>query len=133
MRIGMATDHGGFALKEELAARFRSAGHEVIDFGAHRLDPEDDYPDFVVPLALAVAGRKVDRGVAVCASGVGATACANKIPGVRACLIRDRFTARQGTEDDHMNILCLGGRTEGSAAPERCLSPDGVPRGHTRR
>jgi ribose 5-phosphate isomerase B len=111
----MAADHGGFALKEELAAQLRSAGHEVVDFGAHRLDPEDDYPDFVIPLAQAVAGGKVHRGVAVCGSGVGAAVCANKIPGVRACLIHDHFTARQGTEDDHMNILCLGGRTEGPA------------------
>jgi ribose 5-phosphate isomerase B len=111
----MASDHGGFALKAELAAQLRSAGHEVVDFGAHRLDPEDDYPDFVIPLAQAVARGEVDRGVAVCGSGVGASVCANKIPGVRACLIHDHFTARQGTEDDHMNILCLGGRTEGSA------------------
>jgi ribose 5-phosphate isomerase B len=115
MRIGMAADHGGFALKKELAAQLRSAGHEVVDFGANRLDPEDDYPDFVIPLAQAVAGGKVDRGVAVCGSGVGAAVCANKISGVRACLIHDHFTARQGTEDDHMNILCLGGRTEGPA------------------
>jgi hypothetical protein len=81
MRIGMAADHGGFALKEELAAQLRSAGHEVVDFGANRLDPEDDYPDFVIPLAQAVASGKVDRGVAVCGSGVGAAVCANRIPG----------------------------------------------------
>jgi ribose 5-phosphate isomerase B len=114
----MAADHGGFALKEELAAQLRSAGHEVVDFGARRLDPEDDYPDFVIPLAQAVAGGKVDRGVAVCGSGVGAAVCANKIPGIRACLIHDHFTARQGTEDDHMNIICLGGRTEGPAVAQ---------------
>lgn len=118
MRIGLATDHGGFGLKEELAAQIRAAGHEVVDFGAHRLDPEDDYPDFVIPLAQAVVAGTVDRGVAVCGSGVGAAICANKIPGARACLIHDHFSARQGTEDDHMNILCLGGRTVGPAVAQ---------------
>lgn len=115
MRIGIATDHGGFAMKVELMARLREAGHEVVDFGADRLDPGDDYPDFVVPLARAVAEATVERGVAICGSGVGATVCANKIPGVRACLIHDVFSARQGVEDDHMNLICLGGRTEGDA------------------
>ena len=114
MRIGIATDHGGFDLKEKLAARLRDAGHEVIDFGAHKLTPEDDYPDFVIPLGEAVASRKVDRGVAVCGSGVGASVCANKIHGVRACLIEDHFSARQGVEDDNLNLLCLGGRIEGA-------------------
>jgi ribose 5-phosphate isomerase B len=113
MRIGIATDHGGFALKEDLVARIRAAGHEVVDFGAHTLTPDDDYPDFVVPLAQAVAGGKVARGVAICGSGVGASVCANKIAGVRASLIHDHFSAKQGVEDDHMNILCMGGRTVG--------------------
>ena len=116
MRIGIATDHGGFALKEDLAARLRAAGHEVTDFGAYSLQPGDDYPDFVIPLAQAVSAGKVERGVAVCGSGVGACVCANKVPGVHACLIEDHFSARQGVEDDHMNILCLGGRTIGSEA-----------------
>src|SRR5258706_6699231 len=86
MRIGIATDHGGFPLKEQLVVRLKSAGHEVVDFGAHQLTPDDDYPDFVIPLGQAVAGETVDRGVAVCGSGVGASVCANKINGVRACL-----------------------------------------------
>ena len=81
MRVGIATDHGGFGLKEELVARLREAGHEVVDFGAHSLNPGDDYPDFVIPLARAVAAGTVERGVAVCGSGVGASVCANKIPG----------------------------------------------------
>ena len=115
MRVGIATDHGGFGLKEELVARLRAAGHEVVDFGAHRLDPGDDYPDHVIPLARAVAAGTVDRGVAICGSGVGASVCANKVPGVRASLIHDHFSARQGVEDDHMNILCMGGRTVGPA------------------
>src|SRR2546422_6460931 len=113
MRVGIATDHGGFSLKEELVAHLRAAGHEVVDFGAHGLDPSDDYPDFVIPLARAVAAGTVERGVAVCGSGVGASVCANKIPGVRAALIHDHFSARQGVEDDHMNIICMGARTIG--------------------
>ena len=116
MRIGIATDHGGFSLKEDLVARLRAAGHEVVDFGANHLDPGDDYPDFVIPLARAVAEGTVERGVAVCGSGVGASVCANKIPGVRAGLIGDHFSARQGVEDDHMNIISMGGRTLGPFA-----------------
>jgi ribose 5-phosphate isomerase B len=113
MLVGIATDHGGFALKEELVARLQAAGHKVEDFGAHSLQPGDDYPDFVIPLARAVSSGRVERGIAVCGSGVGACVCANKIPGVRAGLIADHFSARQGVEDDHMNIMCLGGRTTG--------------------
>lgn len=113
MRVGIATDHGGFVLKEELVTKLRAAGHEVIDFGALQLNAGDDYPDFVVPLAQAVVAGKVERGVAVCGSGVGAAVCANKLPGIRAALIHDHFSARQGVEDDHMNILCMGGRTVG--------------------
>jgi ribose 5-phosphate isomerase B len=113
MRVAIATDHGGFQLKEELIARIRSAGHEVIDFGSHSLNADDDYPDFVVPLAQAVSAGKADRGVAMCGSGVGAAVCANKVKGAHACLIHDHFSAKQGVEDDHMNILCMGGRTVG--------------------
>jgi ribose 5-phosphate isomerase B len=113
MHVGIATDHGGFALKEDLLARLRAAGHDVVDFGADKLSPDDDYPDFVTPLAQAVAAGTVERGVAVCGSGVGASVCANKTPGVRAALIHDHFSAGQGVEDDHMNILCVGGRVVG--------------------
>ena len=113
MRIGIAPNHGGFGLKEELLGRICAVGHEVVDFGAHSLDPDDDYPDFVVPLGQAVVAGNVDRGVAICGSGVGASVCANKVKGVRACLIHDHFSAKQGVEDDHMNILCMGGRTVG--------------------
>ena len=113
MRVGIATDHGGFGLKEDLVARIRAAGHEVVDFGAHQLRPDDDYPDFVVPLAQAIVAGKVDRGVAICGSGVGASVCANKVAGIRAALIHDHFSAKQGVEDDHMNVICMGGRTVG--------------------
>jgi ribose 5-phosphate isomerase B len=113
MRVGICTDHGGFGLKQDLVTHLRAAGHEVVDFGAHSLDPGDDYPDFVIPLARAVAEGNVERGVAVCGSGVGASVCANKIPGVRAALVHDHFSARQGVEDDNMNIICMGGRAIG--------------------
>ena len=116
MRLGIATDHGGFSLKEDLLARLRAAGHEVIDYGAHELNTVDDYPDFVTPLARDVAAGKVERGIAVCGSGVGASVCANKIPGVRAALVTEHFSARQGVEDDHMNIICMGGRITGPFA-----------------
>jgi len=113
MHIGFATDHGGFGLKEYLVTRLRAAGHDIVDFGADELSPGDDYPDFVIPLAQAVAAGTVERGVAVCGSGVGASVCANKVPGIRAALINDHFSAAQGVEDDHMNIICIGGRTVG--------------------
>ena len=114
-RVGVAADHGGFELKQQLVGRLRMAGHEVVDFGDGRLDPNDDYPDFVVPLARAVARGEVDRGVAICGSGVGACVAANKVPGVRACLIHEIFSAHQGVEDDDMNMICLGGRVLGHA------------------
>jgi ribose 5-phosphate isomerase B len=113
MRVGVATDHGGFALKEELVKQLHESGHEVVEFGAYRPNESDDYPDYVVPLAQAVAAHEVERGLAICGSGVGASVCANKIRGARAGLIHDHFSARQGVEDDDMNILCIGGRTVG--------------------
>jgi ribose 5-phosphate isomerase B len=98
MRVGIATDHGGFGLKEELVAELVKAGHDVVDFGAHTLSPDDDYPDYVLPLARAVVEGKVERGIAICGSGVGASVCANNVRGVRAALIHDHFSARQGVE-----------------------------------
>ena len=110
MRVGLAADHGGFELKEQIKGEIRSLGHEIEDFGAYEYDPADDYPDFVIPLARAVANQEVERGVAICGSGVGASIAACKIPGVRAALITETYSARQGVEDDNMNIMCLGGR-----------------------
>ena len=115
MKIGFATDHGGYILKEPILKALRDSGHEVQDFGAYRLDPEDDYPDFVIPLARAVAQGEVERGIAICGSGVGASFAANKVPGVRSALIHESFSAHQGVEDDDMNLLCLGGRVVGFA------------------
>ena len=109
MIVGIAADHGGFELKAQLTGVLKAAGYEVTDFGDHELVKEDDYPDFVVPLARAVAKGEIARGVAICGSGVGACVVANKVPGVRACLIHENFSAHQGVEDDDMNIICLGG------------------------
>jgi ribose 5-phosphate isomerase B len=115
MQIGIAADHGGFGLKEQLAQSLRESGHEVVDFGAYQLTPGDDYPDFIIPLARAVAAKEVERGVALCGSGVGASIAANKVAGVRAGLIHDVFSAHQGVEDDDMNMFCLGGKVIGPA------------------
>ena len=118
MRVGIATDHGGFQLKEELVSHLRKAGHDVVDFGAYSINPGDDYPDFVIPLARAVSAGHVERGLAVCGSGVGACVCANKIPGVRAGLVQDHYSAHQGVEHNDMNILCIGGRVVGALVAE---------------
>jgi len=115
MKIGIAADHGGFAMKEKLTESLRGSGYEVVDFGAYQLTPDDDYPDFIFPLARAVAAREVERGVALCGSGIGASIAANKVAGVRAGLVHDVFSARQGVEDDHMNVFCRGGKVIGSA------------------
>jgi len=115
MRVGIASDHGGFALKGEVVPWLRSLEYEVVDFGAHQLNPADDYPEFIIPLARAVGAGQIERGVALCGSGVGASIAANKVPGVRAGLIHDVFSAHQGVEDDDMNVICLGGKVVGAA------------------
>ncbi len=118
MIIGIAADHGGFDLKKIIHDFLVNQKHEVIDFGAYENNPADDYPDFVIPLAKAVAEKKTERGIAICGSGVGAAIAANKVAGVRAALIQDYFSAHQGVEDDDMNLLCLGGRVTGVMAAE---------------
>ena len=115
MRVGIAADHGGFTLKEGLAKSLRGSGYEVVDFGAHQMDPEDDYPDFIIPLARAVAAGEVAAEWPFAGSGVGASVAANKVPGVRAGLIHDVFSAHQGVQDDNMNVFCLGGQVIGPA------------------
>jgi ribose 5-phosphate isomerase B len=114
-RIGVAADHGGFELKGYIVERLRQAGYKVTEFGNRRLKLDDDYPDFVIPLARAVARGKVNRGIAICGSGVGACVVANKVAGVRASLIHETFSAHQGVEDDDMNMICLGGLVVGHA------------------
>jgi ribose 5-phosphate isomerase B len=115
IRVGIAADHGGFDLKEKLKAALTDAGYDVEDFGAHNLVIGDDYPDFVVPMARAVAAGKVNKGIAICGSGVGACVATNKITGIRAALITDIFSSHQGVEDDNMNVMCLGGQVTGYA------------------
>jgi ribose 5-phosphate isomerase B len=114
-RIGIAADHGGFELKEFLAAKLRAAGYAVTDFGDGQLQLDDDYPDFIIPLARAVATGSVDRAIGICGSGVGAAIAANKVAGVRARLIDENFSAHQGVEDDDLNLICLGGLVIGHA------------------
>ncbi|GLH73417.1 ribose-5-phosphate isomerase [Geothrix limicola] len=111
--IGIASDHGGHDLKQYLVGRLRQAGYDVTDFGNAHPIPEDDYPDVVVPLARAIADDRIARGVAICGSGVGACVVANKVPGVRACLIHESYSAHQGVEDDDLNLICLGGLVVG--------------------
>ncbi|MEI6140372.1 MAG: RpiB/LacA/LacB family sugar-phosphate isomerase [Mariniphaga sp.] len=113
MKIGIASDHGGFELKQLLMERLAKSDYTIVDFGNESYDSNDDYPDYIVPLAEAVANGEIEKGIAVCGSGVGATIAANKVQGARAALITDHFAAHQGVEDDNMNVICLGGRITG--------------------
>lgn len=113
--VGIAADHGGYDLKEYLAGKLREAGYTVTDFGDGPPKQDDDFPDFIIPLSRAVAAGTVTRGIAVCGSGVGAAVCANKVAGVRACLIHENFSAHQGVEDDDLNLICFGGLVVGHA------------------
>ena len=113
MTIGIAADHGGFKLKEELIAVLKNQGYKIIDFGAYEFISDDDYPEFIIPMAKAVKNKEVYRDFAICGSGVGACVAANKVAGVRAALIADSFSAHQGVEDDDMNVMCLGGQITG--------------------
>src|SRR5271166_702113 len=121
MKIGIAADHGGYEMKQKIHILLNAKGHKVLDFGNVQYDRDDDYPDFAVPLARAVADGVVERGVLLCGSGIGASIAANKIEGVRAAVCHDEFSARQGVEDDDMNILCLGGLTTGVAVAWNCV------------
>ncbi len=114
MIVGIASDHGGFETKQILMEHLKSQNYTVIDFGNTVNDSTDDYPDYVIPLARAVVEGKVNRGIAICGSGVGASIAVNKVKGVRAALVHDNFAAHQGVEDDDMNILCMGGRIIGA-------------------
>jgi RpiB/LacA/LacB family sugar-phosphate isomerase len=112
MRIAIAADHAGFPLKQELAPWLRTSGHEVTDLGTNSTDPVD-YPDYSEAVARAVTEGKVERGVLICGSGVGASVAANKVPGIRAGLCHDTYSAHQGVEHDDMNVLVLGARVIG--------------------
>jgi ribose 5-phosphate isomerase B len=115
LRVAVGADHGGFPLKAELTPWLRENGYEVLDMGAEKLIPTDDYPDYALAVAGAVTSGKAQRGIIICGSGIGACIVANKIPGVRACPCHDTYSAHQGVEHDNMNVLCLGARVVGGA------------------
>ncbi len=120
MKIAVGADHAGFALKTEVASFLAASGHRVEDVGAYDATPSD-YPDFARAVAQLVASGECERGVLVCGSGVGASIAANKVPGIRAALCHDTFSARQGVEDDDMNVLCLGARVIGPSLAQEAL------------
>ena len=122
MRLAVSADHAGFELKGQVVPWLKSLGHEVLDLGAHVLDPDDDYPDFAAAVARSLTANEAERGVLFCGSGVGACITANKVKGVRACLCHDTYTARQGVEHDAMNVLCVGGRVLGLDQAKEVLS-----------
>lgn len=113
MIVAIGTDHAGFPLKDAVVGAIRAGGHEVLDLGAYEVEPGDDYPDFAARVALAVTDGRAARGILSCGSGVGASIAANKFAGIRAALCHDTFSARQGVEDDAMNVLALGARVLG--------------------
>lgn len=113
MRIAIGADHAGFMMKEELAAQIRKLGHDLLDVGARHSDPSDDYPDFAEAVGKAIIEGKAERGVLICGSGVGVSVAANKMPGIRAAVCHDAYSAHQGVEHDNMNVLVLGSRIIG--------------------
>ena len=115
MKLVIASDHAGFALKEEVRAYLTKAGHELVDLGAFRCEPQDDYPDFAERVGEAIRAGEAPRGILICGSGVGVSIAANKIPGIRAAMCHDTYSAHQGVEHDDMNVLVLGARIIGSA------------------
>jgi ribose 5-phosphate isomerase B len=121
MKIAIGADHGGFDLKEELTSFLRKQGHTVLDVGSYD-DRPSDYPDFALAVAEKVVKKKAARGILVCGSGVGACIAANKIPGIRASVSHDTFSAHQGVEDDAMNVLCLGARIIGPRLAEEVVA-----------
>jgi ribose 5-phosphate isomerase B len=122
MIVALGSDHGGFSLKAVVAAAIQRAGHDVLDCGATTLQPDDDYPDFTAAVARAVIDGRAERGIVVCGSGVGASIAANKFRGIRSALCHDTFSARQGVEDDAMNVLALGARVIGPSLAEELVT-----------
>lgn len=117
MKLGIASDHAGFDLKKQLMPVLEGMGHAVTDLGAYNANPSD-YPDFAELIGRAVVEGKVERGILICGSGVGASVAANKVKGIRAGLCHDSYSARQGVEHDDMNVLVLGSRVIGAALAE---------------
>jgi ribose 5-phosphate isomerase B len=121
MIVAVGTDHAGFPLKTTVLQAIRHAGHEVLDCGAAKLEAGDDYPDYARAVATAISDGQAQRGVLLCGSGVGASVAASKFAGIRAALCHDTFSARQGVEDDDMNVLCLGARVVGPSLAEELV------------
>lgn len=121
MKIAVGADHGGFHMKQAIISFLKKRRHTVIDVGAHN-DKPSDYPDFALAVAGQIIRKKAVRGIIVCGSGVGACIAANKVPGIRASVCHDTFSARQGVEDDDMNVLCLGARVIGARVAEEIVS-----------
>jgi ribose 5-phosphate isomerase B len=113
MKLVIASDHAGFALKEEVRAYLTKAGHDIVDLGAYKCEPEDDYPDFAQRVGEAIRAGEAPRGILICGSGVGVCVASNKIPGIRAGMCHDTYSAHQGVEHDDMNVLVLGARIIG--------------------
>ena len=124
MRIAIGSDHAGFEMKESLTAFLRQLGHQVIDVGTQSTDPVD-YPDYAEALGKVLLAGMADRGVLVCGSGVGASVAANKLPGIRAGLCHDTYSAHQGVEHDDMNVLVIGARVIGPELARELMK--GVP------
>ena len=115
MKLVISSDHAGFDLKEEVRAYLTKSEHEVVDLGAYRCEPQDDYPDFAERVGEAIRAKEAARGILICGSGVGVSVAANKIPGVRAAMCHDTYSAHQGVEHDDMNVLVLGARIVGTS------------------
>jgi ribose 5-phosphate isomerase B len=121
VKLVISSDHAGFPLKEEIRAYLAKAGHEVVDLGAYKPDPLDDYPDFAEKVGLALKRGEAPRGILICGSGVGVCVAANKIPGIRAGMCHDTYSAHQGVEHDDMNVIVLGARIIGPALAYECI------------
>jgi len=115
VKLVIASDHAGFQLKEEVRAHLAKTGHEVLDLGAFQIDPQDDYPDFAERVGLAIKAGEAPRGILICGSGVGVCIASNKIPGIRAGMCHDTYSAHQGVEHDDMNVIVLGARIIGAS------------------
>ena len=122
MKLAIGADHAGLEMKSQIIPWLQQAGHEVVDVGAHTLDPADDFPDFAAAVGQTLGGGEAERGLMICGSGVGATIASNKVSGVRAALCHDTYTARQGVEHNDMNVLCIGGRVIGIETAKEVIS-----------
>lgn len=121
MKVVIGCDHAGFPMKPRVQEEVRRLGHEIIDVGAFREEKDDDYPTFARAVAEALQGKRAERGILFCGSGVGVSVAANKWKGIRSALCHDTFSARQGVEDDSMNVLCLGARVVGPELAAECI------------